>query len=62
MTYALSIAIKIIDLGWPWTAVRSKFHGFLRLQGDSPGGDTFVRYLGSQHSRMLTLSRATVCV
>jgi len=25
MTYALSIGTKIIDLGWPWTAVRSNF-------------------------------------
>jgi len=27
MAYALSIGTKIIDLGWPWTAVRSHFRG-----------------------------------
>jgi len=30
MTYALSIGTKIIDLGWPWTAVRSNFCGIMR--------------------------------
>jgi len=31
MAYALLIGIKIcIDLGWPWTAVRSHFLGILR--------------------------------
>jgi len=30
MTYALSIGTKIIDLGWPWTAVSSNFGGILR--------------------------------
>jgi len=30
MAYALSIGTKIIDLGWPWTAVRSNYRGILR--------------------------------
>jgi len=30
MAYALSIGNKIIDLGWPWTAVSSNFLGILR--------------------------------
>jgi len=30
MAYALSIGTKIIDLGWPWTALRSNYLGILR--------------------------------
>jgi len=29
-SHGLSIDTKIDDLGWPWTAVRSKFIGFSR--------------------------------